>query len=76
MSVHPTAGRLTAIIGIVCWATTAVAAVVHLEVEDYKDGGSGVGYWDNSSGNLGGSYRTDDVDIESTSDVGGGYNVG
>jgi len=76
MSVHPTAGRLTAIIGIVCWATTAVAAVVHLEAEDYKDGGSGVGYWDNSSGNLGGSYRTDDVDIESTSDVGGGYNVG
>jgi hypothetical protein len=35
-----------------------------------------VGDLDSSTGNLGGRYRTTDVDIESTSDSGGGYDVG
>jgi len=45
-----------------------------LETEDYDTGGSGVAYSDTTSGNSGGTYRSEDVDIESTS--GGGYNVG
>ncbi|MFC7518900.1 carbohydrate-binding protein [Herbaspirillum sp. GCM10030257] len=33
-------------------------------------------YHDLSAGNQGGHYRHDDVDIQATTDVGGGYNVG
>jgi hypothetical protein len=39
-------------------------------------GGEGVAYHDNEPANLGGQYRTDGVDIETTSDTGGGYDVG
>ncbi len=35
-----------------------------IEVEDYNTGGQGVGYNDLTSGNSGGSYRTDDVDVQ------------
>ncbi len=37
-------------------------------------GGNGVGYYDGSSGNTGGAYRSTDVDIEATQN--GGYAVG
>ncbi len=48
-----------------------------IEAEDYKEGGEGIGYHDLTSGNTGGAYRQDDVDIENTGDVvGGSYNVG
>ncbi len=47
-----------------------------IEAEDYDTGGEGVAYHDATSGNQGGEYRSDDVDIEGTSDAGGGYNVG
>lgn len=62
-----------------CPETPAGAAVnqagcatggVQLQAEDY------LSYYDTSSGNRGGAYRSDDVDIEATSDTGGGYNVG
>ena len=43
---------------------------IRIEAEDYNS------YSDSSNGNDGGAYRSDNVDIESTSDVGGGYNVG
>jgi 3',5'-cyclic AMP phosphodiesterase CpdA len=46
------------------------------EVEDYKAGGSQVGYWDSSAGNSGGAYRNDDVDIQACADGSGCYNVG
>jgi hypothetical protein len=39
-------------------------------------GGEGVGYHDTTSGNDGGQFRFDNVDIQVTTDVGGGYNVG
>jgi DUF5010 C-terminal domain len=39
-------------------------------------GGDGVGYHDTTSGNDGGQFRSDDVDVQVTTDVGGGYNVG
>jgi hypothetical protein len=48
-----------------------------VEAERFDLGGPGVAYVDDSPGNSGGAYRVDeDVDIESTTDVGGGYNVG
>lgn len=43
---------------------------VLIEAEDY------IRYQDTTLGNEGGSYRTDDVDIEITTDINGGYNVG
>jgi len=46
-----------------------------IEAEDYDIGGEGVAYHDTTSGNSGGQYRSDDVDIEETTDTGGGYNV-
>lgn len=49
-------------------AGTALPAV--LQAEDYED------YEDSTVGNDGGAYRSDDVDLEATSDAGGGYNVG
>lgn len=47
-----------------------------IEVENYDNGGESVSYSDNSSGNAGNTYRNDDVDVEVSSDNGGGYNIG
>jgi hypothetical protein len=47
-----------------------------IQAEDYDLGGQGLAYNDNSPGNAGLQYRTDDVDIEVCTDTGGGYNVG
>jgi len=48
-----------------------------IEAEDFDVGGEGVAYHDTDAGNNGDDYRTgEDVDIETCSDVGGGYNVG
>jgi hypothetical protein len=47
-----------------------------LQAEDFDAGAQNVAYLDNSSGNTGGQYRSTDVDIEGTSDTGGGHNVG
>src|ERR1043166_9586449 len=47
-----------------------------IQAEDFDEGGEGVAYHDNSAGNSGGAYRSTDVDIETTGDIGGGYNVG
>ncbi|MCK5565656.1 MAG: carbohydrate-binding protein [Planctomycetes bacterium] len=44
-----------------------------IEAEEYNNGGQGVAYYDTTSGNSGGEFRTDDVDIESRD---GGYTVG
>jgi glucose/arabinose dehydrogenase len=46
-----------------------------IEAENYRPGGEGVGYHDTSPGNAGGQYRSDDVDIEASSDAGGGFDV-
>ncbi|HEY9862477.1 MAG TPA: carbohydrate-binding domain-containing protein [Candidatus Obscuribacterales bacterium] len=43
---------------------------IRIEAENYT------GYYDTTTGNSGGAYRTGDVDIQATTDVGGGYNVG
>jgi hypothetical protein len=43
---------------------------IRVQAEDY------ISFFDKSSGNTGGAFRSDDVDIQATTDVGGGYNVG
>jgi hypothetical protein len=47
-----------------------------VEAENYDTNGPGISYYDTTPGNSGGVYRNDDVDIESTTDIGGGYDVG
>ena len=45
-----------------------------IQAEDYDTGGAGVAYSDTTEQNMGG-YRDDAVDLEATSDDGGGYNI-
>jgi hypothetical protein len=56
---------------------TAVAIPGTLQAEDFDTGGPGVAYQDSDATNNGGQYRpSEQVDIEVTTDTGGGYNVG
>jgi hypothetical protein len=55
---------------------TARALPGTVQSEDFDDGGEGVAYHDVEPVNYGGAYRNTAVDIQGTSDVGGGYNVG
>jgi len=48
----------------------AQASAVVYQAEDYN------AYYDTTSGNSGGAYRNDNVDIEATTDTGGGYDIG
>jgi hypothetical protein len=43
-----------------------------IQAEDFDDGA----YWDSTLGNSGNAYRATDVDIQATSDAGGGFNIG
>jgi hypothetical protein len=48
-----------------------------IRAKDFDLGGQGVAYFDSTSSNEGGSYRTQEgVDLEATSDYTGGYNLG
>jgi beta-glucanase (GH16 family) len=48
-----------------------------VQAEDFDAGGAGVAYRDADPSNNGGQYRPSEaVDIEATTDVGGGFNVG
>ncbi|HXW05842.1 MAG TPA: carbohydrate-binding protein [Vicinamibacterales bacterium] len=47
-----------------------------IQAENFDEGGSGVAYFDTTAGNAGGQYRSTDVDIQTTTDSGGGHNVG
>ena len=47
-----------------------------LQAEHFDEGGNGVAYADTTPGNAGGELRATDVDVESTADAGGGYDVG
>ena len=47
-----------------------------VQAENYDVGGEGVAYHDSDTTNSGGQYRTDGVDVETTSDTGGGYDIG
>ena len=47
-----------------------------VQSENFDDGGQSVAYFDTTSGNSGGVYRTtESVDLEATTDVGGGFDV-
>lgn len=48
-----------------------------IQAEAFRAGGEGVGYHDTTAKNVGGASRPDEgVDIEPTTDAGGGFNVG
>ena len=49
---------------------------VLVQTEDFMDGGQSMSYYDLTPGNDGGAFRNTDVDVESTSDAGGGYDIG
>ena len=56
---------------------TPVALPGLVQAENFDNGGEDVAYNDNSAGNAGGKYRlSENVDIESTADSGGGFNIG
>ncbi len=55
---------------------TPAAVPGRIEAENFDNGGENVAYVDRTAGNSGGQYRSTDVDIEATTDTGGGYNVG
>jgi CSLREA domain-containing protein len=52
------------------------ATPLTIQVEDFDNGGEGIAYHDVDTANLGGTYRSTGVDIQPTSDIGGGVNVG
>jgi hypothetical protein len=52
----------------------AVPGVV--QAENYDTGGQGVAYNATSTNGTGNSYRSDGIDLEATSDSGGGYDLG
>src|SRR5205085_447907 len=56
------------------FAVGATAATI--QAEDFDNGGEGIAFHDLDSGNNGGAYRSTGVDLQATTDTGGGYNVG
>jgi endoglucanase len=67
--------------GALPWTTTStyvnnqLTGTLHIEAENYDTGGQNISYYDTTPGNQGGQYRSDDVDISTTNDTGGGYAV-
>jgi hypothetical protein len=55
---------------------TAVSLPGTVQFENYDIGGADVAYHDTTSGNSGGVYRNNSVDLQVCSDTGGGYNLG
>jgi hypothetical protein len=55
---------------------TAAAVPGTVQAENYDTGGQGVAYNVTSINGNGTGYRSDGVDLETTSDTGGGYNLG
>jgi hypothetical protein len=47
-----------------------------VQAEHFDEGGEGIAFQDTTAGNSGGRYRSTAVDIEATTDVNGGFNVG
>ena len=62
--------------GATPYGGTAAAIPGTFQAEDFDEGGQGVAYYDTASGNSGGAYRSTDVDIQATTDSGGGFNLG
>ncbi|HVH56438.1 MAG TPA: phospholipase D-like domain-containing protein, partial [Vicinamibacterales bacterium] len=45
------------------------------QAENFDEGGQNIAYSDTTGGNSGSAYRATDVDIEATTDTGGGFNL-
>jgi autotransporter-associated beta strand protein len=59
------------------YVSNKLAGTLRIEAENFDNGGKNVAYSNSKTVNIGGQYRTNDtVSIESTEDVGGGYNAG
>jgi O-glycosyl hydrolase len=55
---------------------TPIALPGQIELENFDNGGEGIAYHDTTPANEGGAYRSTGVDLEVTTDAGGGYDVG
>src|SRR6202035_4207315 len=55
---------------------TAAAVPATVQAENYDTGGQGTAYNVTSVNGSGNAYRTDGVDLEATTDTGGGYDLG
>ncbi len=56
--------------------TNPEAETIRIEAENYKAGTNGIEYFDFDATNNGGEYRPNEiVDIQTTTDVGGGFNI-
>jgi Carbohydrate binding module (family 6)/PLD-like domain len=63
--------------GLTPWGNTPAAIPGTFEAENFDLGGPNLAYSDTTPGNTGAVYRpSEDVDIQATTDSGGGYNVG
>ena len=59
------------------YSGTALKVPGTIQAENFDNGGEGIAYHDTEAANQGNQYRpADGVDIEETSDIGGGYNIG
>ena len=58
------------------YSGTAPALPGRVEFENYDAGGMDNAYYDTTSTNAGAVYRSNAVDIQATTDTGGGYNIG
>jgi endoglucanase len=55
----------------------AASGTTRIQAENFDTGGQGVAYNDSDAANSGGQYRpTEGVDVEATTDTGGGHDVG
>ena len=72
-NVRPTAPVLS---GEGPYGGTAAAVPGTVQAENYDTGGQGVAYNVTSVNGSGNSYRSDGVDLETTTDTGGGYDLG
>jgi hypothetical protein len=57
------------------YSGTPIALPGTIQAENYDKGGAGVAYHDTTTGNSGTVYRSDNVDLQTASDTGGGYKV-
>jgi carbohydrate binding protein with CBM6 domain len=55
---------------------SALAVPATIQMENYDNGGHDIAYYDATATNDGGAYRTNGVDIGTTTDTGGGYLIG
>jgi hypothetical protein len=62
--------------GLTPYGGTPAAVPGTIEAENFNEGGASVAYFDTTPGNSYGLYRATDVDIEASSDTGGGFDIG